>query len=496
MDHHYPMDPLDHKNQVPLNQMRRVYYGDDHELLRQQNPIDLKYPFPQAHLYPTSSSVRGAPMTSAGYLPQAPGGPPGVGQEAHMDDPRYVPQDLMSLMRDMEDKRMRGYYGYPLATLSNIPPVGNNLNMNAAMNNVNGANINNPAMTNLNTLNNINTLNSGAGANGLMPPGLVIQNQKKDDHGLVLPIPPLHVQQQIANSEDKVRKAETENVIQSKCSRCKKDFVQKLIMPKDTTGESGAQPKVYKLCHHCRDLQRQRSRRWQKKTKDKQGACRRCGTEIPPEEQKYVLCPQCRENLRIRKANRAAQGKCVHCLGPINALIIKDEGEEGARRSSSSGSYKVCQRCRENDKIRRTNLERMGNCNRCAKALSPSEQGKHKVCLSCRQKKKKLGSGSYSGPSGVSAVMQQQSMVGDVGQNVLVQPMNFIPADQAAMMMGQNQGMGNPVPVAQQDYPVAYGNYQPMLQAPQYSQMQQDGTNQLPQMHGFKAVRSYLRDRM
>lgn len=492
MDHHYAMDPLDHKNQVPLNQMRRVYYGDDHELLRQQNAIDLKYPFPQAHLYPTSSSVRGAPMASGSYLPQAPGGPPGVGQEVHMDDPRYVPQDLMSLMRDMEDKRMRGYYGYPLATLGNIPPVGSNL-MNTNINNMN-----NPAINNMNNpaINNLNNANS-AGANGLMPPGPAIQNQKKDDHGLVLPIPPLHVQQQIANNEDKMRKAETENVIQSKCSRCKKDFVQKLIMPKDSNGSSGAQPKVYKLCHHCRDLQRQRSRRWQKKTKDKQGACRRCGTEIHPDEQKYVLCPQCRENLRIRKANRAAQGKCVHCLGPINALIIKEEGEEGGRRSSAPGSYKVCQRCRENDKIRRTNLERMGNCNRCAKALSPSEQGKHKVCLSCRQKKKKLGSGSYSGPSGMPSGIQQPSMVGDVGQNVLVQPMNFIPADQAAMMMGQGQGMGNPVPVPQQEYPVAYGNYQPMLQAPQFSQIPpQDGTNQLPQMHGFKAVGSYLRDRM
>ncbi|SGZ49298.1 CIC11C00000005808 [Sungouiella intermedia] len=491
MEHHYAMDPLDHKNQVPLNQMRRVYYGDDHELLRQQNAIDLKYPFPQAHLYPTSSSVRGAPMTSAGYLPQAPGGPPGVGQEVHMDDPRYVPQDLMSLMRDMEDKRMRGYYGYPLATQNNMPPVGSNPNLNANLN-MNGANLNNGGIS---TANNI----SNTATNGLMPPGPPLHNQKKDDHGLVLPIPPLHVQQQIANNEDNVGKAETENVILSKCSRCKKDFVQRLIMPKDSNGEAGAEPKVYKLCHHCRDLQRQRSRRWQKKTKDKQGACRRCGTEIPPEEQKYVLCPQCRENLRIRKANRAAQGKCVHCLGPINALIIKDEGEDGARRLSTSGSYKVCQRCRENDKIRRTNLERMGNCNRCAKALSPSEQGKHKVCLSCRQKKKKLGSGSYSGPSGAPSGIQQPAMVGDVGQNVLVQPMNFIPADQAAMMMGQSQvsGMGNPVPVPQQEYPVAYGNYQPMLQAPQFSQIQpQDGTNQLPQMHGFQAPRSYLRDRM
>lgn len=482
MDQPYIMDPFDHKQaQVPLNQMRRVYYGDDHELLRQQNPIDLKYPFPQAHLYPTSSSVRGAPMTSAGYLPPQVG-QPGVAQEVHMDDPRYVPQDLMSLMRDMEDKRMRGYYGYPLAPQNNANLLGGVGAPPAPV-------VPNAGNVGVNNLNN----NNGNGSSGLLA-----QPQKKDDHGLVLPIPPLHVQQQIANNEDNTRKAETENVILSKCSRCKKDFVQRLIVPKDGNGDAGAEPKVYKLCHHCRDLQRQRSRRWQKKTKDKQGACRRCGTEIPPEEQKYVLCPQCRENLRIRKANRAAQGKCVHCLGPINALIIKDENEDGGRRSSTSGSYKVCQRCRENDKIRRTNLERMGNCNRCAKSLSPSEQGKHKVCLSCRQKKKKLGSGSYSGPSGSPVGIQAPSM--DVGQNVLVQPMNFIPADQAAMMMGQGQvsAMGNPVAMPQQEYPVAYGNYQPMLQAPQFSQIQtQDGSNHLPQMHGFQAPRSsYLRDRM
>lgn len=526
MDHNYVMDPLDHKQaQAPINQMRRVYYGDDHDLLRQQNAIDLKYPFPQAHLYPTSSSVRGAPVSS-NYLP--PGQNQGSGQaaEVHMDDPRYVPQDLMSLMRDMDDKRMRGYYGYPMATQNSVgmlggaplnPGVGqagsqvggqaggqingqiggqvggqiqsqigsqigglvaNNSGQNAPNGSLSGS------LTGALTANVGNPASAASAASSLLPPGT--QMAKKDEHGLVLPIPPLHVQQQIANNEDKVRKAETENVISSKCSRCKKDFVQRLIMPKDSNGDSGAEPKVYKLCHHCRDLQRQRLRRWQKKTKDKQGACRRCGTEIPPEEQKYVLCPQCRENLRIRKANRAAQGKCVHCSGPINALIIKEEGEDG-RRSLTLGSYKVCQRCRENDKIRRTNLERMGNCNRCAKALLPSEQGKHKVCLSCRQKKKKSGLGLYSGPSGPPV---QQPMVGDVALNVMVQPMNFIPPEQAAMMMGLNSvGMSQ---VPQQEYPVTYGNYQPMLQAPQFQQMQgQDG-----QMHGFQAARSYQRDRM
>lgn len=533
------MDPFDHKQgQAPLNQMRRVYYGDDHEVMRQQNPIDLKYPFPQGHLYPPSLSVRGGPMAGAGYLP--PTGSSNAVASEHMDDPRYVPQDLMLQMRDMDDKRMR-YYGYPLATQgathapgnTHAPGVAASLSsglgapimggMNSGMgmgmgmgnnnintNNMNGVNTNNTNINNVNagansgagtgtgnTNNNNNNnsninsvhagiagLNSGIGGNmasgitslnsgvgiGGMNAGLVAPNApKKDEHGLVLPIPPLHVQQQIANNEDTTRKAETENVIQSKCLRCKKEFAQRLIMPKDA--DSGAEPKVYKLCHHCRDLQRQRSRRWQKKTKDKQGACRRCGSEIPPEEQKYVLCPQCRENLRIRKANRAAQGKCVHCLGPINALIIKEEGDEDGRRSSTLASYKVCQRCRENDKIRRTNLERMGNCNRCAKALSAAEQGKHKVCMSCRQKKKKLGAGGY--PGGAAPM----------DGSVLVQPMSYMP-EQAMMMPGQ----GMPA-----EYPVAYGSYQPMLQALQFQQVP---VEHLPAMHGFQAARSYQRDRM
>lgn len=476
MDQSYVMDPLDHK-QPTMPQMRRVYYGDDHELLRQLNAIDLKYPFPQAHLYPPSLLVRAAPVNTYGNMP--PGGVPGV-QEVHMDDPRYVPQDLMLLVRDMDDKRLKGYYGYPLAAGSMpVGPHGNAGVLNNAL---------------------------------LAPPVPPPVPRKKEEHGLVLPIPPLHVQQQLVNDEDKSIKAETENVILSKCLRCKKDFVQRLIVAKDLRlGKVSAEPKVFKLCHHCRDLQRQRLRRWQKKTKDKQGACRRCGNEIPPEEQKYVLCPMCRQNLRIRKANRAAQGKCVHCLGPINVLIINDDAEDPlGRRSSNPGSYKVCQRCRENDKIRRTNLERMGNCNRCAKALSPSEQGKHKVCLSCRQKKKKLGSVlSYSGGTAHDQGMGQQM---DVGQNVLVPPLNFIPAEQAAMMMSQGGVNQGPVPnvgavqVPPQEYAVPYGQYKHILQAPEMYktqigqlpqvQPQGDQQNPLPQFHALQHRSHYTRDRM
>ncbi|KAL6454517.1 WOR3 White-opaque regulator 3 [Candida maltosa Xu316] len=200
--------------------------------------------------------------------------------------------------------------------------------------------------------------------------------------------------------------SEDQQMVRSNCTRCKKEFDQPVIIPKmnDSNSANGskilAEPKIFKLCQHCRDLQRQRSRRWQKKTKDKQGVCRRCGTEIPLEERKFVLCPNCRQNLRTRKANRAAQGKCVHCSGPLDAsILVKDPvnggdlesngGEKRVGRPSSTSSYKVCQRCRENDRIRRLNLEKMGNCNRCAKALDPSDYGRNKVCATCRTKKKK-----------------------------------------------------------------------------------------------------------
>ncbi|KAK6458963.1 uncharacterized protein RJT20DRAFT_124085 [Scheffersomyces xylosifermentans] len=240
---------------------------------------------------------------------------------------------------------------------------------------------------------------------------------------LVTPIPPLHIQQQIVNSSSTdsntspLIKSETGNTVaapttastnteaadqmlRSFCSRCKKEFDQPIIIPQSNEKVSGqtkflAEPKIFKLCQHCRDLQRQRSRRWQKKTKDKQGTCRRCGSDIPLNEQKFVLCPSCRQNLRTRKANRAAQGKCVHCSGPLDASIITGEDKKLAangkgKERSKAGSYKVCQRCRENDKIRRTNLEKMGNCNRCAKVLDASDIGKHKVCANCRNRKKKL----------------------------------------------------------------------------------------------------------
>lgn len=295
-------------------------------------------------------------------------------------------------------------------------------------------------------------------------------SQAKSDHSyssnllypiLLQPIPPLHLQKNKQDSK--------ESCFSSSCSRCKKDFTQPV-----------SESKTFKLCTHCRDLQRQRSRRWQKKTKNKLGACRRCGSDIPLDQQKFVLCPNCRQNLRSRKASRAAQKKCVHCSGPLDSLILekveKDESgldsdrsklsylnegkisylnEGGKMYLAENGSvkgdflgknaylvsddkikeyeinvglvinggksnyqilnsdekdksdflvnssselrkdYKVCKRCRENDKIRRNNLEKLGNCNRCAKTLHENDIGKHKVCLNCRNRKKKTKKDDY-----------------------------------------------------------------------------------------------------
>lgn len=278
------------------------------------------------------------------------------------------------------------------------------------------------------------------------------------EKGLMQPIPPLHIQQQIVNqnvesaaeangllpikadpspllsqalSKTNPELLPPDQLLRSLCSRCKKDFDQPLIIPTTNNKDGGVakfltEPKLFKLCQHCRDLQRQRLRRWQKKTKDKQGACRRCGSDIPVEEQKFVLCPLCRQNLRKRKANRAAQGRCVHCLGPLDASIITEDGKKEEKDEDGNvrprmGNYKVCERCRENDKIRRTNLEKMGNCNRCAKTLDALDVGKHKVCLSCRTRKKKLsqnmnGGGAGNGTGAIiaePAMMQPPMMVND-----------------------------------------------------------------------------------
>ncbi|RKP29683.1 hypothetical protein METBISCDRAFT_18077 [Metschnikowia bicuspidata] len=385
--------------------MRRSFLPED--AASQQYNHDVKIPFPQAKYFPPRLSMRGIPLKAYGTLSNdAPSSAP----EVHLSDPRFLLQDV-----SYDDKRFKNYYGYAIQLLLALNPAGGGM---IGMPNPNHA------MT-----------SAPMSMNGMVPhphqqssfPGKL-----EEFNGLVSPILPA---QMLQIKEDEQRKTEAENQIQSKCSRCQKEFTQSLMVSKDLfLGKFGAEPKIFKLCDHCRDLQRERLRRWQKKAKEKQGACRRCGHVIPIEQQKYVLCPQCRRNLRMRKANRAAQGKCVHCSGPINFLIVGEDADENGRSPSVVGAtYKLCQRCRENDKIRRTNLERMGNCNRCAKALSTEEQGCHKVCLKCRQKKKKIGSVSlHSGFPGVPSMVAIDGMQGVPQKNVV--PMNYVPVDQSLMV--------------------------------------------------------------
>ena len=230
------------------------------------------------------------------------------------------------------------------------------------------------------------------------------QQQRKDKpHRIEEPIPPLLVQQKLTGTEgddaalstalDRKEEEQKGQTFETSCTRCKKVFLQ-LVYVSQEQEKSKSEPKFFKLCQHCRDLQRKRSRRWQIKTKNKTGTCRRCGLVIPEDQQKYVLCPSCRENLRTRKANRAAQGKCVHCSGPLEASIIASDDMTKLKETVKHGSFKVCQRCRKNDKIRRTNLERKGHCNRCAKSLHPDDFGRHKVCLHCRSRKRRSNSSS------------------------------------------------------------------------------------------------------
>lgn len=563
MSHPYAIEPLydPHTRPVPypLNSQVRKNQPEDPESVSQHGYDHVsKYLLPP-HSYQNSllrSSAGGhqsVPVPShLGYSPQS---------HEHIEVPRFVSQDY--LQGDPDASRIRGAYTYPYSSgLSNqssvtghlhsqpaVPPLmpppnfsnglallhtphplafgDSNSSITSTDNSVdlhrdpstsetsssesrNGLAFDGMMSSNgqfNNGLNNLQNLSMGNGVEDQQN-GLIErysgdrQKNTKDKKDLMSMIPSITNSRVSKQKEPQGRDAD---LISTQCSRCKKDFLQDILLTDKKDGSDGAgtesEPRIYKLCHHCRELQRQRSRRWQKKTKDKLGACRRCGVVIPPGEQKYVLCPQCRLSLRVRKANRAAQGKCVHCLGPIQNTNNEEDGE---RRSSITGLYKVCQRCRENDKIRRTNLERMGNCNRCAKTLLPSEQGRHKVCSSCRQKKKRLSStGDWvlSQPSnGVAApplapAMPQvghgpgKGMLQDVGApNYVMPPMNFaIPAEQPAMMMGLANQMGQ----LGQDYPGAYGAYsQPYIQQLPQPVMQHPAQEQVypTNPHGFQGL--------
>lgn len=321
---------------------------------------------------------------------------------------------------------------------------------------------------------------TGAMQSNLQMPQQISQlpvQQQAEDSKLMVPIPPLHIQQQIVNNQNDEAPAKenepaengVEQMLRSSCTRCKKEFDQPIIIPQSNDNAQGpkplAEPKIFKLCQHCRDLQRKRSRRWQKKTKDKSGACRRCGLEIPVDQQKFVLCPSCRENLRTRKANRAAQGKCVHCSGPLDASIIT--GDEKAAKQKDrvkSGNFKVCQRCRENDKIRRTNLERRGHCNRCAKSLDPADIGKHKVCVNCRTRKKRSNNGDSS-----AEITLVNSNVG------------IMPNDQTTMAMLSNAG--NYVPPSQ--HPITHQYNPQYVQNHAQVQAQQQYNQAIAQQQAF-----------
>ncbi|KAH3675785.1 hypothetical protein WICPIJ_009238 [Wickerhamomyces pijperi] len=166
------------------------------------------------------------------------------------------------------------------------------------------------------------------------------------------------------------------------CTRCKKSFSL------ETNSNSPNAAKPFKLCPHCRDLQRERSRKWQQRTKQKKGACRRCGVQIPPSQSNFVLCAPCRLSLRSRKATRYEDGKCVHCSG-----------------ENLSSEFKVCLRCRNNDRLRRKALEEKGCCNRCSRELNLEDGDTgHKVCLKCRERKKKNGRNSIATGSNSSSV--------------------------------------------------------------------------------------------
>lgn len=141
----------------------------------------------------------------------------------------------------------------------------------------------------------------------------------------------------------------------SVCNRCKKIFAQ-------------MDSRIYRNCMHCRKLQRGRSKRWQKKTRNKPGVCRRCGTSLGPDEAKYVQCRQCRDSLRLRKQKRAAEGKCVHCSGPNDDL---------------SGKYRVCSKCRKREKLIREIRGQTGSCSKCGQPLGTAVQAV-KTCKRCR----------------------------------------------------------------------------------------------------------------
>ncbi|OBA23984.1 hypothetical protein METBIDRAFT_115782 [Metschnikowia bicuspidata var. bicuspidata NRRL YB-4993] len=121
-----------------------------------------------------------------------------------------------------------------------------------------------------------------------------------------------------------------EETVVTQCNRCGKDFVQKKARDqKSARGKVGRVPRLYKLCEHCREMGKGRSRRWQMRTKEHGGLCRRCGAMLAGSDEPYVLCTKCRQAFRDRKVRRATEGKCVQCCEPMGyaGAALEEEGE-------------------------------------------------------------------------------------------------------------------------------------------------------------------------
>ncbi|KAM9892889.1 hypothetical protein OXX79_009713 [Metschnikowia pulcherrima] len=135
---------------------------------------------------------------------------------------------------------------------------------------------------------------------------------------------------------------EPEETIVTQCNRCDKDFVQKKAADQQSArGRVGRVPRLFKLCEHCREMGKGRSRRWQMRTKEHGGLCRRCGVVLGADDGQYVLCVKCRQAFRDRKLRRINEGKCISCCEPMKEEDMEDApGRENVVK-------RRCRKCRE-----------------------------------------------------------------------------------------------------------------------------------------------------
>lgn len=144
-----------------------------------------------------------------------------------------------------------------------------------------------------------------------------------------------------------------EESVVTQCNRCEKDFVQKKARDqKSARGRVGRVPRLYKLCEHCREMGKGRSRRWQMRTREHGGLCRRCGLELETTDGEFVLCVKCRQAFRDRKHRRITEGKCIQCCEPLAEPITGSMAEQMAGPDSEGAGLEKplqrrCQKCRE-----------------------------------------------------------------------------------------------------------------------------------------------------